>query len=76
MSVGRSQKSFKTARLVRPDRRLEIISGIVKYCSEVYDIERYCKIFSILSNIVKYLTILSNYMDIAEYASQLLKIVR
>ena len=72
MWVSGSQKSFKTARLARP----EILLGIVRYCSEVYDIEIYRKILSILSDIVKYLPILSDYMGIAKYTSQLLNIVR
>ena len=33
----------------------------------MYDVEWYCKILSILSDIVKYLPLLSNYIVIAEY---------
>ena len=41
----------------------------------MYNIEWYCKILPILSDIVKYLPILSNYFGIAGYTSQCLKIL-
>ena len=47
------QKVSKQQTLVRLDRRLIILLGIVRYCLMLYNIEN-IGIFSIFSNITKY----------------------
>ena len=55
----KNNQVFKTARLVRPDRGLVTLIGVVRFCYELYDIEWYYEILSIFSDIFKYLQISS-----------------